>query len=82
MQSVDGHRTRSITATFARDYTDDDLALATSGLATRGFSRSRLLRSRPPKLMVTIRDDASQEQIDEVSTFLSEIEHVEDVKIK
>lgn len=82
MQSVDGHRTRSITAIFGRDYTDDDLALATSGLETRGFNQLRLLRSRPPKLMLTIGDDTSREEIEEVSAFLSEIEHVEDVKIK
>ncbi len=79
---MDGRRIRWVTATFGRDYTDEDLALASSGLATRGFKQLRLLRSRPPILMVTIGDDTGQEEIEEVSTFLSHIEHVADVRVK
>jgi hypothetical protein len=81
MQSVDVRQPLSIMAVFSRDYTDEDMEVATSGLTERGFNRLRLLTSRPPKLMVTLGDDASQDQIEEVSNFLSDIEHVEVVRV-
>ena len=71
----------SVLVIFTKDHTDDDVELAASGLAERGFHRLRRLSSRPPKLIVALGDDVSQEQIEDVATFLSGIEHVEGVRV-
>jgi hypothetical protein len=71
----------SVLVIFSKDYTDDDVELAASGLVERGFHRLRQLRSRPPKLIVALDDDASQEQVEDVAAFLSGIEHVEGVRV-
>jgi len=78
---VEARQPPSVLVMFTNDYTDDDVELAASGLAERGFHQLRRLNSRPPKLIVALGVDASQEQIEDVATFLSDIEHVEGVRV-
>jgi hypothetical protein len=79
--SMEVRQPPSVLVIFTKDYTDDDVELAASGLAGRGFHQLRRLNRRPPKLIVALGDDASQEQIEDVATFLSSIEHVEGVRV-
>lgn len=64
-------------AVFTRDFTDEDLDIAKSGLAELGFNRLRQLRSRPPKLTATLAGDESRERLDEVMAFLRTVPHCE-----
>jgi hypothetical protein len=59
-----------VLAIYNKDYTDGDVDLAKSGLIERGFNRQYLMTSQPPKLTADFDDDASQERIDEMMSFL------------
>jgi hypothetical protein len=59
-----------VLAIYNKDYTDGDVELAKSGLIERGFNRQYLMTSQPPKLTADFDDDASQERIDEMMSFL------------
>ena len=78
--SMEVQQPASVLVIFTKDYTDDDVGLAATGLAERGFHQLRRLNSRPPKLIVALGKDASPEQIENVATFLSGIDHVEGVR--
>ena len=51
--------------------------LAEAGLIERGFSRVYLMTSQPPKLTADFGDDASEERIDEMMSFLRTVPHCE-----
>jgi hypothetical protein len=72
---MDSHQRPSFVATFTRDFRDEDLDFAKSGLAELGFRRLRQLRSRPPKLTAKFADNASQERLDDVLAFLRTVPH-------
>ena len=72
---MESHQPPFFVATFTRDFKDEDLDFAKSGLADLGFRRLRQLQSRPPKLTAKFAENASQERVDEVVAFLRTVPH-------
>lgn len=71
------HQPSSFVTSFTRDFTDEDVNFAKSGLMERGFRRLFQMQSRPPKLTAKFADDVSQARIDEVLAFLRTVPHCE-----
>jgi hypothetical protein len=80
-ERVEVRQPPSIVVSFTADFSEADLVSARSGIIAMGFEQLFELTSLPPKLVVRIAVDESQQRIDEAVAFLTGVGHVEAVRI-